>query len=246
MPEGARHDENLCSFCRADSADKSRASVPSGDTPSGATDSDDNPTTEGGTQDTMTEKANETISRETHEALITKAVADATTTIDKALAAKTDEASDLTAKVDKLSTDNATLKSDNERLNKELDAAQVSLKNATDEVATLKAENASKDEAARLAEVAQKRSDQVKNLDLFPESYVSEKAAKWAAMSDEDWADRIDEWQKAKPEAAKGDDKTGKADTASAMTGTSGDLTKDTDAANDSKPSARRAVLGLH
>lgn len=192
----------------------------------------------------MTEKAAETLSRETHDALIAKAVQDATSVTENALERKTTEAADLTATVAKLTDENASLTADNERLNKELDTAQVSLKAATDEVTALKADNTAKDEAARKAEVASKRAEQVRNLALFPEDYITEKADKWAEVGDEDWAERIEEWQKAKP-AAEGTE--GKTETAaSAMSGTTGALTTEpTDTAGTTTTPARRTVLGL-
>lgn len=242
MVDGARHDADLCPFCRGDLArqDESRASVPSGTTPSGASPSSNDPTTEGGTTHTMSETAS--ISKETHEALLAKAVSDATSATEKALERKTTEAADLASKTTDLEKRVQELTDDNARLNKELDTAQVSLKKATDEVASLQADIAAKDQAARIAELASKRADQVKNLDLFPADYITEKASKWAALSDEDWADRIDEWSKAKPAAKPADAKT---DTSSAMTGTSGDLTTDVASESTKQTPARRAVLGL-
>jgi hypothetical protein len=183
-----------------------------------------------------------TISQETHEALLAKAVADATVTTEQALERKTIEASELSIKHDELAAQVSTLTEDNARLNKELDDTQVKLRAATDQVATLKADIAAKDEAARITEVAAKRTAQVKNLELFPEDYIGEKASAWAALSDEDWNERVDEWAKARPTDGKATTKT---ETASAMTGTSGDLTKDVDTAPDDKPPARRTVLGL-
>lgn len=243
MAEGARHDPELCPFCSgSDAAAKTHASGPSGDEPSGADHTITDPTTEGGTT-RMTDTA--TISTETHEALLAKAVADATDKTNQALERKTIEASELSLKKDELETEAAALKQDNDRLNKELDEAQVKLKSASDEIAQLKADIAAKDEAARVAEVASKRAEQVRNLSLFPEEYITEKASSsWAKLSDEDWAERLDEWQKARP--ADASDGTKKTETASAMTGSSGELTKDDDkASEDDKPPARRAVLGL-
>lgn len=189
----------------------------------------------------MADNANETLSRETHDALLAKAVQDATSATDAALAKKTEEASELAAKVEKLEADNASLKADNDRLNSELDTAQVNLKAATDEVATLKADNAAKDEAARKEKLATERAKQVENLGLFPKEYVDEKASRWADFTDEDWAERVEEWTKAKP-ATTGD---GKAETASAMSGTTGDLGQDEAKDNKAKVKPRRAVLGL-
>jgi predicted nucleic acid-binding Zn-ribbon protein len=65
------------------------------------------------------------------------------------------ERDNLKAQVDTLTTDKAStdtelaaVKSENERLNGELDTAQVSLKAAQDEAAALKADIASRDEAS--------------------------------------------------------------------------------------------------
>lgn len=242
MPEGARHDSDLCAFCRGDkaTADGPHASVPSGDEPSGAAHDNQHPTTEGGTQDMSDDT--KTISLETHEALMAKAVSDAVSATETALATKVQENADLTTKVGSLTTELASAKEDNSRLNKDLDKAQVDLKTATDEAASLRSDNEAKDEAARLDKLATERAEQVKNLQLFPEDYVTEKASFWAKLEDTDWAARVEEWTKAKPSAAAG---SGKTDTASAMSGTSGSLTTDTDAASDTTIPARRTVLGL-
>lgn len=182
------------------------------------------------------------ISTETHEALLAKAVADATAATEAALERKMTEAAELASAKTQLETEVATLKEDNSRLSRDLDKAQVDLKGATDEVASLKADIAAKDEQARLTSVASARTEQVKNLSLFPDDYIGEKASSWAQLSDDAWAERVDEWSKARPAAAAGETKT---ETASAMTGTSGQLTKDVDVASDNKPPARRSVLGL-
>lgn len=183
-----------------------------------------------------------TISTETHEALLAKAVSDATSTTTAALERKTIEASELSLKKDELETELAAAKEDNSRLNRELDKAQVDLKSATDEVASLKADIAAKTEEARLLEIASARTEQVKNLKLFPDEYIGEKASSWAGLSDEDWADRVDEWSKARPATAS----TTTTETASAMSGTSGQLTTDVDSASETKTPARRTVLGLN
>lgn len=244
MPEGSRHDADICPFCVDHaSVTQAHASVPSGQMPSGAQLQD--PTSKGGIADTMTQTVDTSISRETHEALMAKAVQDATSTTEAALERKTAEVADLTAQVTKLTEDNASLTTDNARLNKDLDTAQVSLKGATDEVATLKADNQAKDDAARKAEVASKRAEQVRNLKLFPEEYITEKADKWADASDGDWADRIEEWQKAKP-ATTTTEGAKPTETASAMSGTTEALTTEpADTAGSTTTPARRSVLGL-
>jgi len=188
---------------------------------------------EGGTTHMETD---ETISKETHEALLDKAVKDATALL-------TVERDNLKAQVDTLTTDKASvdtelesLKSENERLNGELDTAQVSLKAAQDEAEALKADIASRDEAAEKATIASDRAAQVRNLGLFPEEYITDKASKWAEVDDESWNDRLDEWK-----ALKGTSATTTAtttDTASALTGTR-------EGGTGHESSARRAILGL-
>lgn len=235
-PDEARHDSDICPFCvdKAARLGDSTASDPSGSEPSGA--SPNSPSTEGGITPTMSD--NDMISRETHEALLAKALADGTAALETALAAKSEEVTDLTGKLAELTTSTASLTEDNERLNRELDTAQVSLKAATDEIASMKDEAEKAAEAARLADVASKRADQVKNLGLFEESYISKKATEWASLEDGDWAERLEEWRTIKPAADSGDG----SDTASALTG-GGDLTREpADAPTDN---AKRAALGL-
>ena len=250
MPDGAKHDSDICPICvdKATELDSSTSRIPPA--VSGGPDVSDHQShqtsTEGGTPNTMSENANN-ISQETHTALLQKAVSDATSVTEKALETAQEEAKGLASKVEKLEADNAGLKADNDRLNKELDTAQVSLKAATDEVASLKDDIAAKDEAAQKAEIASKRADQIRNLGLFDDTYVAEKASSWADVAEEDWAERVTEWQKLKPAKVKAEgEKT--TETASAMSGTSEGLTKEpeTDAASaQSKPVARRAALGL-
>jgi regulator of replication initiation timing len=188
------------------------------------------------------------ISQETHEALVRKAVDDATKALDAALATKTDELASEKAKVGELETANTALKSDNDRLNTELDSAQVKLTAATEEVSSLKKDIAEAEEAAQVAEIASKRVEQVKNLKLFTDEFVTtERANRWAGLTDEAWGEQLEEWKQLKPAASAGEgDGT---DTASAMSGTS-DLTKDqkddTAAGGaDNKQSSRRAVLAM-
>lgn len=191
----------------------------------------------------MTDTAN--ITQEAHDALVRKAVEDATQTVEAALATKTEEVSALQTKVEALTTEAATLKTENDRLNTDLDSAQVKLTAATEEVSSLKKDIDDREQAAKTAEIAAKRVEQVKNLKLFESEFVTtERASRWAALTDEAWNEQVEEWKQLKPAV------TGSTDTASsAMTGTS-DLTKDTtdDAAgaDDKKTSPRRAVLALH
>lgn len=189
------------------------------------------------------------ISQETHDALLKKAVDDATKTTEAALSVKTEEASTATKRVTELEAELSTAKEEAARLNTELDAAQVKLTSATEEVAGLKKDAAAKEEAAQVAEIASKRAEQVKNLKLFTEDFVTEeRAARWAAQTDEAWGEQLEEWKQLKP-AASGEGE-GASDTASAMTGTS-DLTKEdknsdtASGAGDDKKSTRRAALGL-
>jgi regulator of replication initiation timing len=237
-PADARHDADICSFC-VDKAAQSTAPVPSG--PENETTEPEG--TEGGTTKAMADNENKMISEETHQALMEKALKDATSATDSALQSKVSENTELASKVETLTEENASLVTDNARLNKELDEAQVSLKAATDEVASLKTEKEEIEAAAALAETASKRGEQIRNLKLFPEEFVTERASRWAAIPDEDWAERVAEWQAtAKPAAGAAAATT---DSASALEGTSGDLTTETAAADDKATSARRAALGL-
>lgn len=232
-PEGARHDANLCPFC-LDTA-SAESGTPSGsDRPAEAASTDTTATTasEGGTTTPM-----DTISKETHEALLAKAVADAT-------ADKASEIQTLTAALERATTDKASaetkvaeLTADNARLNGDLDKAQVEKKTVEDELASLRTDIAAKEEAAHKADLASKRAEEVKALGLFSDDYVTEKASRWADVTDVDWAERLDEWKAtaAAKAAATGSTTT---DTASAMSGSNESTTS-------TKPSARRAVLGL-
>lgn len=241
-PAGARHDADICPICvdKASQVEDPTASriPPAAGSPDVS--NDKSPTiTEGGTTNPMSD-----MSQETHEALLTKAVADATSVTETALQNKTNELAAANEKVTELETEVASLKADNDRLNRELDTAEVARKAAEDEVAALKSDIASKEEAAAKAELASKRAEEVKNLKLFGDEYVAEKASAWADLADEDWASRMEEWQKiAKPAAGEAT-----TDSASALTGTSEDLTKgpqDTASESTNKIPARRAALGL-
>jgi hypothetical protein len=227
-PEGASHNPDICQFC-VDKAteDASTASRnPPADGGPDVSETQPVPDEHGGRD---THPMSDMISKETHEALLAKAVADATSATEKALETKTAEAKDFAAKAEKLEADNAGLKADNEK------------------VTQLESDIAKKDEAAAKAEIASKRAEQVKNLKLYDDQYVAERASAWAELTDEAWDQRLDEWSKLKPAT----DASQNTDAASAMSGTSGDLTKEpasTDTAGDQstkKSSARRAVLGL-
>lgn len=235
-PEGARHDADICSFCVENASQA--APVPPG--PEATNTAPEH--TEGGTTTAMSDNDSKTIntmSVETHEALMEKALREATSATDQALEAKI-------AEVDGFKTENASLKESNaklteeaERLNKELDKAALELKEANEKAAALEAEKAEREEAARLDEIASARKEQVRALGLFEEEYVTEKASHWAKLPDTDWAERVEEWTARKPGAQGGD-------TASALSGTSAALTNEGDiASNTEKTSSRRAVLGL-
>lgn len=191
---------------------------------------------EGGTTKHMDDI--ETISKETHEALLDKAVRDASALL-------TVERDNLKAQVEALTTDKAALdadfasvKTENERLNGELDTAQVTLKAAQDEASALRTDLASRDEAAEKATIASDRAAQVRNLGLFTEEYITDKASKWAESDEAAWNDRLDEWKALKSTSTGGTSTTATTDTASAMTGTS-------EGGTGEPVSARRAVLGL-
>ena len=188
---------------------------------------------EGGTTKHM-DDTQETISKETHEALLDKAVRDATALL-------TAERDNLKAQVDTLTTEKASLaedfaavKTENERLNGDLDTAQVSHKAATDKAAALEADMAAKDAEAEKAQIASDRAAQVRNLGLFPEEYINDKASKWADVDEAAWTDRLDEWKALKGTSTS----TTTTDTASAMSGTR-------EGGTGHEPSARRAILGL-
>lgn len=185
----------------------------------------------------------DTISKETHEALLEKATRDATEAIQAELAelktAKADleaQVTDLTATKDAAEEEAASLKEANESLNGQLDTAQVALKAAQDEVAALKDDVAAKEEEARLAEIASTRADQVRNLGLFGEDYVTDKSSAWAAMDETSWTDRLEEWKAVKGSAPAASGST--TDNASAMSGTR-------EVPAGSAPAVRRTVLGL-
>lgn len=184
----------------------------------------------------------ETISNETHEALLEKALRDAT----EALSAKVAEletanstlngqVAELTVAKESAEAEVASLKEANETLNGDLDNAQVNLKAVQDEVAALKGDIAAKEEAARVAEIASERADQVRNLGLFTEEYLADKASAWASMDEAAWTERLEEWKAVKGSAPAASATT---DTASALLGTRG-------AKPGEQATARRAVLGL-
>lgn len=250
QPSGARHDADICPICveKASQSANPPSRIPPADGGPDVSDSQTSQTTtEGGTTHTMSDKQD--ISQETHEALLQKAVADATSATDKALADKTAENTELASKVEQLESDNASLKADNDRLNGELDTAQAGLNAANEKVTELEGQIQEAADKATKSEIASKRADQVRNLGLFDDKQIAEKASRWAELSDDDWAARVEEWQELKPAKAAGD---GSKDTASALSGTDEKLTEtaSSDAGNggdsdNNKTPARRRVLGL-
>lgn len=262
-PADARHDSALCPFCidnaRAAASPAPQASavtaeaqrhdqdptvpgIPPAEGRSGAHTSDRTEYTEGGTPSPMSTDTAQTLSKETHDALLAKAVTDATKATDAALAAKSEELTQIAAQRDELQTKVETLTADNARLNGELDSAQVAQRTAEDKAAKLEADIAERDQAAEKARLATERASQARNLGVWTEEQITEKAERWAGLPETDWADRIEEWRHL--------GKTGAApatDAASAMTGTTGSLTKEpaTDTAKKTGAAARRAALGL-
>lgn len=178
----------------------------------------------------------DTITQETHEALLAKAVEDAIRDAKAELATLTDKVAELTGQVEVAQARVVELEEANEQVNGELDQAQVQLKAATEERDQLKEDIARRDEQAQIDELARARAEQVRNLDLFPEDYISEKAQQWAGVAEEDWADRIEEWKKAKGDGSTTTPTSLPNDQASAMSG-AGEPPAQT--------STRRAVLGL-
>jgi chromosome segregation ATPase len=178
----------------------------------------------------------ETISQETHEALLDKALRDATASLEAEKAELERKVAALEEAASTASEEVASLKSENDRLNGELDTAQVALKSSQDEAEALKGEKAAAEEAARVAEIASKRTTEVRELALFTEEYVADKASLWAAMDEAAWTERLEEWKtvKAQQPAAT----PASTDSASAMSGSS-------EIPAGKEPSARRRALGL-
>lgn len=228
MPEGASHDAASCSIC-----------VEKADDPVG-TDDHDSSAKEGTQEGTMSGTTTDTLSKETHDALLRAAVEDATAALTRDNQALTEQVEGLTSERDESAEKVATLEGEVARLNNELDTAQVELAAANEKVTELEADIAERDEEAQLREVAQERAKQVRNLKLFPEDQIDEKASRWARLSDEDWADRLEEWKGiqttngGEAPAPKGQE------SASAITGSSEGQEEAAE-----QPSPRRRVLGL-
>lgn len=178
----------------------------------------------------------ETMTQETHDALLDKALRDATASLEAEKAELASKVATLEEAASAVSEEVASLKAENDRINGELDTAQVTLKAAQDEAEAFKSEKAAAEEAARVAELASKRATDVRELNLFTEEYVTEKAALWAGMDEAAWTERLDEWKAVKasqPAAA-----PASTDTASVVTGSS-------EIPAGKEPSARRRALGL-
>lgn len=228
-PEGASHDSDECSICIEKAAQQGGSDTSSS-------------TEEENQEGQMSEKITDTLSQETHAALLQKAVQDATAALQRDNEALTDKVEGLTSERDEASAKVSTLEGEVARLNDELDTAQVELAAANEKAAELESDIAKRDEEAQIREIAQERAKQVRNLKLFAEDAIDEKAERWAALSDEDWAERLEEWQGIQASNGGGEITTDKkVETASAITGSS----EGQDEASK-KSTSRRRVLGLN
>jgi chromosome segregation ATPase len=187
------------------------------------------------------------MSKETHEALVAAAVKQAVEVTEKALETSQARVQELEAKVTSLESDNAGLKADNERINGELDAAQVNLRTSTEKVTELEGKVEKAEQDARREKLATERAEQVKNLGLYDETYVTEQAQRWADLTDEAWSARLDEWKALKAPGTETQE-TAAATRKTAMSGTTEEITKESgqdSAGASTTPSPRRQVLGL-
>ena len=232
MPDGARHDASSCPFC-ADTAHLSE--LP----PTGSPGRSDMPTTsdrtEGGSNPAVDESR---ITQETHDALVRAAVDKATSDLARERDQLHTQLETITAEHDAARAEAAGLIEEAERLQKELDDTHVQLKAATEAKAGLETQLAEREQAARLAEIAAARAAQVRNLHLFSEEQIAEKASRWAGVTDEEWSERIEEWQTVRTLSG-GSESNGK----SAQTDTSA-FTGSNEGARP-VASTRRRVLGL-
>lgn len=233
QPEGARHDADICSFCIEDTSSVQAAPVPPG--PESARTEPES--TEGGTTKAMSDNDTKTIAYDTHEALLEKALRENSSASEAELAQRATEIETLKNEVASLTEEKAELETDNARINASLDKAQLELKAATDEVAALKQEKADAEEAARKADIASARAEQIRNLGLFEETFIEERASRWAELDQAAWDERVEEWGNARKGEAS-------ADTASAMSGGNGDLAQEV-APDNTQESARRAALAI-
>jgi septal ring factor EnvC (AmiA/AmiB activator) len=230
MPQGASHDRSACPFC----AETARLSeTPPAGTADRSDTPDDTDRTEGGSTPAVDV---ERITQETHEALVRAAVEKATSDIAQERDRLRTQLDTLTTEHDAAKAEAAGLTEETERLQKELDDAQVQLKATTEAKAGLETQLAEREEAARLAEQATVRASQVRNLGLFTEEQIVERATRWAAVADEEWAERIEEWKTVRSLGG-GREPAPATETASAFSGSN----------ENAKPAAntRRRVLGL-
>jgi hypothetical protein len=233
MPEGASHDRSSCPFC----AETARLSEdpPAGD--AGRSDiPDDTDRTEGGSTPAVDV---ERITQETHEALVRAAVEKATSDIAQERDRLRAQLDTLTTEYDAVKAEAAGLTEEAERLTKELDDATVQLQVTNEAKAGLETQLAEREQAAKLAEQATARASQVRNLGLFTEEQIVERAGRWAAVEDQEWAERIEEWKTVRSLGGGREPSNGAAtqEVASAFNGSNENV----------KPAAssRRRVLGL-
>lgn len=188
------------------------------------------------------EELMDTITKETHEALLNQAVAAATAELQGANTDLEAQVASLTEERDSALARAETAESETQRLEKDLDTAQVKLKTTEDEVASLRTEIETRDEEQAKAETARERADKVKNLGLFPEEYIQEKAARWAEYSEEDFAELVEDWKKAHETSGGKGDTPATTDTASSMTGSSEGETANK---SEEQGTPRKRVLGI-
>lgn len=181
----------------------------------------------------------DTLSKETHDALLRAAVEDATAALTRDNEALTEQVEALTSERDEAAGKVSTLEGEVARLNDELDTAQVELAAANEKVEELESDIAERDEQAQLRDVAEERAKQVRNLKLFPEDAIDEKAERWARLSDEEWAERLEEW-KGIQTTPEGETPPVGQEAASAITGSS-----DGQEEASKNASPRRRILGL-
>lgn len=171
MPEGAVHDEDACPLCAMSLED------------GGADDS------KGGS---MSDK---TFTEVELQAAVDKAVADATA----AMQAKLAELEGNQALETAVATAKAELEAQVADLQTKLDAAVAEATQAKEAKEALEtAVQAEKDEAAAAAEIAARiedRTAKVKEIGCFPDEYLTANAERFAAMSEEDFTARLDEWK---------------------------------------------------
>jgi chromosome segregation ATPase len=230
MPDGASHEESECTICVEKAA-----------LAEGGNNDEQSSSTEEAEEGIMSGTNTDTLSQETHDALLRTRVADATAALTADNEALTEQVGSLISERDEAAGKVSALEGEVARLNNELDTAQVELASASEKVTELESDIARRDEEAQLREVAQERAKQVRNLKLFADEAIDEKAERWAALSEEDWADRLEEWKGI--QATNSGDQAGRVpaqETASTLTGTSEGQEEAAE-----KQSARRRVLGL-